>query len=218
VTYDPGSPKWTEIYAQRVETIAGLFRDAKVPLIWMSLPIMKSDRFSAEMASLNDIYRDHAAKAGATFIDIWDAFGDEDGRFSAYGPDVTGQAVRLRTSDGIFFTKAGARKLAQFAETEIRRLYEASKPKDDAALAKIETTAPAGTSVPNALKAAPIKPPIGPVLPLTGPVLAPGGTLAATPAAVRKDEAQSIAEQTFVKGHALAPKPGRADDFAWPSH
>jgi hypothetical protein len=215
-SYEPGSPQWTAIYAQRVETICKLFHDAKIPLLWVGLPIMKSDRLSSEMASFNDIYRDHVAKAGGTFVDIWDAFGDENGRFSVYGPNVTGQVVRLRTSDGIHFTKAGARKLAQFVETEIRQLYQASKPKDDATLATIETTAPAGTSAPNAIKPAPVKPPIGPVLPLTGPVLAPGGTLATSAASPK--EAHSLAEQTFVKGDALAPKPGRADDFAWPPH
>lgn len=218
-TYEPGSPKWTEIYTQRVETIAGMFRDAKIPLLWVGLPIMKSEYFSAEMASFNDLYRDHAAKAGATFIDVWDAFGDENGRFSAYGPDVTGQLVRLRTSDGIHFTKAGSRKLAQFVETEVRRIFDASKPKDDAALAKIETTTPAGASTLNGTKVVPVKPPIGPVLPLTGPVLAPGGELAtAAPAIRQKGEAQSLVEQTFVSGNALPPKPGRADDFAWPPH
>ncbi len=218
-TYEPGSPKWTEIYTHRIETIAGMFRDAKIPLLWVGLPIMKNEHFSTEMASFNDLYRDHAAKAGATFIDVWDAFGDENGRFSAYGPDVTGQLVRLRTSDGIHFTKAGARKLAQFVETEVRRIFDASKPKDDAALAKIETTTPAGASTLNGTKAAPMKPPIGPVLPLTGPVLAPGGELAtAAPPLSQKGGPQNPVEQTFVSGNALLPKPGRADDFAWPPH
>ena len=205
VTYDPGSPKWNEIYAHRIETIAGMFRDAKIPLLWVGLPIMKSDRFSAEMASFNDLYREHAAKAGATFIDVWDAFGDENGRFSTYGPDVSGQMVRLRSSDGVHFTKAGARKLAQFVETEIRRILDASKPKDDAALAKIETTNPAGAIVPNLTKSAPVKPPIGPVLPLTGPILAPGGQLATSaPATREKGEAQTLVERTFRQRRYLA--------------
>ena len=183
VSYEPGSAKWEEIYAQRVEAIATLFKNAKIPLLWVGLPIMKNERFSAEMASLNDIYREHAAKAGATFIDVWDGFSDENGRFTTYGPDVSGQVVRMRSSDGVHFTKAGARKLAQFAETEIRRILDASKPKDDAALAKIETTTPAGAITPNAAKDVPVKPAIGPVLPLTGPVMAPGGALATSAAA-----------------------------------
>jgi hypothetical protein len=217
VAYEPGTPQWNDIYAKRVEAVATLFHNAKIPLLWVGLPIMKNDRFSAEMASLNDIYRDHAAKAGATFVDVWDAFGDEDGRFSTYGPDVNGEVVRLRSADGIHFTKAGARKLAQFVETEVQRILDAKKPKDDAALAKIETTTPAGAIAPSAAApAVPVKPPIGPVLPLTGPVLAPGGQLAATPAAQSKGS--SPIEKTFVSGDAITPKPGRADDFSWPPH
>ncbi len=216
-TYEPGTPQWTEIYNRRIETIAGLFRDAKIPLLWVGLPIMKSDRFSAEMASLNDLYRDHAAKAGATFIDVWDAFGDANGKFNTYGPDVSGQTVRLRTSDGIHFTKAGARKLAQFVETEVLRIFDATKPRDDATLATIETTTPAGASTLNGMKMAPVKPPIGPVLPLTGPVLAPGGTLATTTSTLQKNgQADDLADKTYVTGDALKPKPGRADDFSWP--
>lgn len=217
-SYDPGTPQWNDIYSQRVETLASLFKDAKIPLFWVGLPIMKNDRFSAEMASFNDLYRDHAAKAGATFVDVWDAFGDDAGRFSTYGPDITGQVVRLRSADGVHFTKAGARKLAGFVETEIRRILDSNKPKDDAALAKIETTNPAGAVAPNVTKVAPVKPPIGPVLPLTGPVLAPGGELATAATLHQKGEPQTAVEQTFVKGDALTPKPGRADDFSWPPH
>lgn len=217
VSYEPGTPEWNEIYAKRVEAVATLFHNAKIPLLWVGLPIMKNDRFSAQMASLNDLYREHAARAGATFVDMWDAFSDENGHFSAYGPDVNGEVVRLRTADGIYFTKAGARKLAQFVETEVQRVYDAKKPKDDAALAKIETTTPAGASAPNAAPAVPVKPPIGPVLPLTGPVLAPGGQLAtATQPAPPKAGAPTPVEKTFYSGDAVAPKPGRADDFSWP--
>jgi hypothetical protein len=217
-SYDPDTPKWQEIYAARVEAISAMFRDAKIPLLWVGLPIMKSDRLSSEMASLNDIYREHASKNGAIFIDIWDAFGDDRGQYSPYGPDVDGQIVRLRALDGIHFTKAGAIKLASFTEPDIRRILDAGTPQGDAALAKIETTTPAGTNAPaNAAVAplAPVKPPIGPVLPLTGPVLAPGGELA-TSSADQKGEAQSVIEQTFATGKPVEAKPGRADDFSWP--
>jgi hypothetical protein len=215
-TYDdPGSPKWEDIYAARVEAISVMFRDAKIPLLWVGLPIMKSDRLSSEMAALNDIYREHASKNGASFIDIWDAFGDDRGQFSPYGPDVNGQVVRLRALDGVHFTKAGADKLASFVAPDIRQILDAGMPQGDAALAKIETTTPAGINSPASAAVAPVEPPIGPVLPLTGPVLAPGGQLV-SPAATDAGEAQNLIEQTFAAGKPPEAKPGRADDFSWP--
>ncbi len=214
-SYDPGTPEWNDIYARRIETIAGMFRDAKVPLLWVGLPIMKSDRFSSEMASLNDLYREHAANAGATFVDVWDQFGDDQGHFSTYGPDVNGQTVRLRSSDGVHFTRAGARKLAQFVDTEIKQIFDASKPKDDAALATIETTNPAGTTN-NAKIIVPEKPAIGPILPLTGPVLAPGGQLPTAAPLARRKRRRRWSNAPSSTATRLPPQPGRADDFSWP--
>ncbi len=213
-TYDPDTPKWQELYAARVDAISAMFRDAKIPLLWVGLPIMKSDRLSSEMQALNDIYREHASKNGATYIDIWDAFGDERGQFSPYGPDINGQTVRLRSFDGVHFTRAGAVKLASFVAPDVGQILDAGTPQGDAALAKIETTTPAGTAPANAA-VAPAKPPIGPVLPLTGPAIAPGAQLA-TPAADQQGAAQSLVEQTFASGKPPEPKPGRADDFSWP--
>ena len=37
------------------------------------------------------------------------------------GPDYEGQVRRLRSSDGVFFTKAGAIKLARYVEQELSR-------------------------------------------------------------------------------------------------
>ena len=58
--------------------------------------------------------RSRAEKAGAIYIDVWDGFVDESGRFVVQGPDFEGQIRRLRVSDGVHFTKAGARKLAHY--------------------------------------------------------------------------------------------------------
>src|SRR5258708_28109265 len=63
-----------------------------------------------------------ADKAGIIFVDIWDGFVDESGRYSPQGPDYEGQIRRLRTGDGIYFTKFGARKLAHYVEREIDRV------------------------------------------------------------------------------------------------
>ena len=41
---------------------------------------------------------------------------DEAGRFMQQGPDFEGQIRRLRSDDGVYFTKAGARKLAHYVD------------------------------------------------------------------------------------------------------
>ena len=44
------------------------------------------------------------------------------GRYSPQGPDYEGQIRRLRTGDGVYFTKFGARKLAHYVEREVERI------------------------------------------------------------------------------------------------
>ena len=55
------------------------------------------------------------------YIDVWDGFVDEAGKYSNFGPDYEGQMRRLRSADGVYFTKSGARKLAHYVEREVRR-------------------------------------------------------------------------------------------------
>jgi hypothetical protein len=77
------------------------------------------------MLFLDALYRDGAGKAGITYVDVWDGFVDEAGRFLQKGPDFEGQIRQLRTADGVFFTKPGARKLAHYVEREVTRLLAA---------------------------------------------------------------------------------------------
>ncbi len=64
VTYEPDSPKWNEIYTARIAEVAKMFHDKNIPLVWVGLPIMKSDRLSANFLTFNDRYREQAEKPG----------------------------------------------------------------------------------------------------------------------------------------------------------
>jgi hypothetical protein len=55
---------------------------------------------AADVPFLNDLYRSRADKAGIFYVDVWDGFVDEDGRFAQSGLDFEGQTRRLRTGDG----------------------------------------------------------------------------------------------------------------------
>ncbi|ACK52762.1 protein of unknown function DUF459 [Methylocella silvestris BL2] len=213
---EPRTPQWNEAYGHRIETIAAMFRDKKIPLIWAGLPVMKSERLSTDASAFNDLYREYAGKGGAKYVDLWEAFATEGGAFSPTGPDVNGEIVKLRAADGVHFTKAGARKLAHFIEPDIRHnldeTIQQQSPESPAISAPAEANLPAEETQPGASEGEPPppapKPIAGPVLPLTGPVRAPGGELAS-----RTPVAKGLPRQSLRQSE---PQPGRADDFSWP--
>jgi hypothetical protein len=230
--YDTLSDKWTERYAARVEALATPYVAAHIPVVWVGLPPMRADRSNIQAAKFNEIYRQHAEKAGAKFIDIFDAFADQNGQYDAFGPNVDGQNVKLRASDGIHFTKAGARKLAHFLEAEIKRVFEKRNPESEVAAlppdieqaaddvnAQIRremgvATPPPETSAPGAPVEPPPRPLVGPILPLTARPISPGGVLASRAASPPSEPPEVI--RVFRVGEPFDPAPGRADDFAWP--
>jgi hypothetical protein len=218
-SHEPRSQKWLEIYGNRIEAIASAFHERKIPLVWVGLPVLKSERLAEDALAFNELYRAHAGKFGATYLDIWEAFADESGAYSATGPDINGQIVKLRTADGIHFTKAGARKLAHFVEPEIRRnlgeipsLTPPATPDLGQPPAAPEVAAPGAEELPL------VEPVAGPVLPLTAPGLAPGGELATKSELGKppRTHAGRLIERVLSEGQPLDPKPGRVDDFSWP--
>ena len=113
--------QWAEIYSKRIDETIAAMKSKGVPVLWVGLPSIRGAKSTADEVYLNDLYRARAEKAGIVYIDIWDGFVDESGKYSNFGPDYEGQMRRLRSADGVFFTKAGALKLAHYVEREIRR-------------------------------------------------------------------------------------------------
>ena len=113
--------KWETAYIKRIDATIAALKSAGVPVLWVGLPSRSNTKASADSSYLNELYRSRVEKAGLTYVDIWDGFVDEQGRYSAQGPDYEGQTRRLRTGDGVYFTKFGARKLAHYVEREIER-------------------------------------------------------------------------------------------------
>ena len=95
------------------------------------------------MRYLNDLVSSRLTERDEEFIDIWDAFSDEEGNFSFRGPDLSGQDVRLRLKNAIRFNKAGRRKLAFYVEKLVIRVLAQSVDEDvlPKTLAKADETA-----------------------------------------------------------------------------
>jgi hypothetical protein len=128
-----GTEEWREAYGERVEKFIKRLRAANVATYWVGLPVMRSPGQSSNAEKLNDVFQEKAFVNGAKFIDTKEGFVDESGRYSAYGPDMTGNVKRLRANDGVHFTMRGYLKLAHFVEKELRK---------DLSLAKAERNIP----------------------------------------------------------------------------
>ena len=123
--YEFREERWVELYSKKIEEMIGVLKSKGVPVLWVGLPAIRGQKGTADMLFLDALYRDAAGKAGITYVDIWDGFVDEAGRFLQKGPDFEGQIRQLRSYDGVFFTKPGARKLAHYVEREVTRLLAA---------------------------------------------------------------------------------------------
>ncbi|WP_047309242.1 SGNH/GDSL hydrolase family protein [Rhodopseudomonas palustris] len=200
--------RWSELYAKKIEDLINVLKAKNVPILWVGLPAVRGTKATSDMQFLNALFRDGAAKAGITYVDVWDGFVDEGGRYVLQGPDFEGQIRRLRSYDGVYFTKSGARKLAHYVEREIARLLAAHSgpialPTEPAA--PEEAKPPSGPAP---------RPAAGPILPLvassvsTDRLLGGPGT---QPAPV-----DALVARTLVKGEPLSAPAGRADDDVWP--
>ena len=200
--------RWGELYSKKIEEMIAVLKSKGVPVLWVGLPVVRGPKATADTLFLDSLYRDAAGKAGITYVDVWDGFVDEAGRFLPQGPDFEGQIRRLRSYDGVYFTRPGARKLAHYVEREITRLLAARS-------APIELPTEPATPDANAVPGQPAPRPLaGPILPLVASSVGTDQLLGgpgSRPAAV-----DALAARTLVKGEPLAPPAGRADDFVWP--
>jgi hypothetical protein len=199
------SDEWAKIYSRRIdETIAAL-KSKGVPVIWVGLPSIRGTRSTSDAAYLNDLYRSRAERAGIAYIDVWDGFVDEAGKFSYFGPDYEGQTRRLRLSDGVFFTKSGAIKLARYVEHELHRYFGN----------RATVTLPSSPIEPASPDKPAERPLSGPVVPLTGAPPKDGDELlgGANGSSLHGD---AVATKVLAKGEAITAPAGRADNFSWP--
>ncbi len=216
-TYDFHTDEWAKLYKKRIESMMSALKSKGVPVLWVGLPALRGAHATADMSYLDNLYHQAADKVGIAYVDIWGGFVDEDGRYTVEGPDFEGQIRRLRSSDGVHFSKFGALKLAHLVDQELSRVL--ANPVAPAALPSPQASAPA--------KPGAARPAVGPVLPLTtagggnlvggGQSGQSGGLLGggSSPAPLASED--PLTKGVLVRGDALSPPAGRADDFAWQS-
>jgi hypothetical protein len=204
-SYDFHTDQWAELYGKRIDEMIAALKSKGVPVIWVGIPAIRGTKSTSDLGYLDELYREHAEKAGIVYVDIWDGFVDDQGRYAVEGPDFQGQTRRLRSADGVHFTQAGAVKLASYVDRDLRRAL--SNHVVPVALPGPETgpqSGPAGG-----------RPDVGPVLPLST-----GGGEHRDLLGAGDHPTQMTPDPTAAKflsrGETLPTPAGRADDFSWP--
>ena len=205
-----GTPEWTSAYGERVREFSRKITRSGVPLVWVGAPAFRQRSLSSDMVTFNGLYDDIVEGTGGKFVDLWDGFVDQNGGYVRAGPDVNGEMVRLRAKDGINFTRAGKRKMAFFAEKEVRRLLGGAVSLDIGTL-NATNLAPLGDD----LLEAPLQPRSTAPIALSdtaldeSTVLLGGAEPDMTPAAPTTNPG-------LLPDPADGPPPDRIDNFAWP--
>jgi hypothetical protein len=206
-SYDFHTDKWAELYGKRVDDMIAALKSKGVPVLWVGLPAVYGTKSTGDMSYFDEIFRARAERAGIVYVDIWDGFVDESGRYVTQGPDFEGQIRRLRTGDGVHFTKAGAVKLAQYVAQDLRRVMSSHV---------VPVALPAPESGAPAKPGAGPRPAVGPVLPLSADTSVDSKNLLGDGGRTAPANADPVAVRVLTHGDPIPAPSGRSDDFSWP--
>jgi len=132
--YYMDSEEWRSRYRQRILQVLRKLASKKISVYWVGMPIVRQSKVRSELETINDMVKLQAASAQVRYIDNWLHFANDDGQYSAYGPDVNGKIRLLRSKDGFYFTRAGYEKLGYFIDNFIQRDLRSARAERDVPL------------------------------------------------------------------------------------
>ena len=102
------SDGWVKGYRERVEKFMARLRDAKIPTVWVGLPIVRRKRHDADYQFMNEIYKAAAeANARVAYLSARTLTKGEKGEYVAFKRDPRNRRRRFRHDDGIHFSDFG---------------------------------------------------------------------------------------------------------------
>ncbi|NLE10005.1 MAG: DUF459 domain-containing protein [Actinobacteria bacterium] len=119
------SEEWKSEYYRRIWRFLDIITDSGGEAIWMGLPIMRSDRFAETCRTLNEMYSVVCEyHDGATYIDGYTLFVDDNGKYNKYLVDSTGERRLMRADDGIHLSNAGGDRQAEAVMEVLHESYQ----------------------------------------------------------------------------------------------
>jgi uncharacterized protein len=123
-----GTDPWRAEYARRVSALMALVATGQRQVIWLGIPAVKRARLNQTKDAINSVLRTMAPQyPGVTFVDPNPVFDGPGGSYTTYINNAGGQPVKVRESDGIHFTLAGANRLTPLILAPIVKTWGLTK-------------------------------------------------------------------------------------------
>ena len=115
---------WPDAYKSRIVKFISEVQAQGTELALVGMPTVRSGIFRKRLARANKIVENAAQENGASFVPIWELSLDENGRYREE-MRINGQTKPFRQSDGIHFSRDGARYVADgIHESVVERFGE----------------------------------------------------------------------------------------------
>ena len=117
-----GTPEWDKKYGERVTEMIEIAREHGADTVMIGMPVMRSPKFSKKMRRLNRVMKAVTEAAGMLFVSTYEKASTADG---AYRTEIQFRGKRglMRTSDGVHYTRLGARFVIEQVMQEVERRY-----------------------------------------------------------------------------------------------
>ncbi len=122
-----GTASWVKEYRRRVAGIMDTVIQHGGYVVWIGLPIARSDSETREFDVINRIASQEAGKRpnGAAYIDTYLRFASPTtGGYAEYLPNVNGDLVQVRAPDGVHFEPAGGDIIARLVLKQLSHTFD----------------------------------------------------------------------------------------------
>ena len=137
-----GGKDWKTTYGAEVDEMMDLLSDNNTRAVyWVGPPTFKDSTRNNASKQMNELMKERAAThKTVTFINGYEVFADEDGKYAAKLDDADDKLVLVRTDDGVHFTAAGGQRLAKVIFTAMDAVWKITAQAVEGAVQTIEQT------------------------------------------------------------------------------
>ena|GEM_PF-5466055 len=123
------TPEWDQAYTKRVYEIIDMAYEAGADVAFLGMPNMRSKKFAKKMEYLNRVQKQAAEKKGAVWISSWSWTSDRKGKYRK-SIKLGKKRGLMRTSDGIHYSKLGAKFVVGNMLAQLESKYSWSRPNE----------------------------------------------------------------------------------------